>query len=1127
MAYEEYDYYNEPSTGSLKESLYEILNGLRNEKNLRETGEAIKRVRDIVPNVTESLARGGIAQAIGTSGDLRDLSNTINSYLPKSVRNFTRAAEFLANPYATAIQQTAPTTEETLEFVPRVTDKYEGYKQHETLGEYIAPSLGYFGGKILKAGKDLPGGLSIMGPESKLWDKEMAFNAAKLESKGATPDEILEKTGMVRGLDNQWRSEISDLPARMKEGENFAEIHRRGSLNGVWAKDKTTVKDVLEHPQLFEAYPHLGEIEVKPHGVDIPARGSYNQNKNLITLRQDLTPDEAKSVILHELTHGIQGTEEFNRGASAAQLTKQFENKKQYLMSQIENLNTVRNAAFRDNDMEKYAKYTAKRDELAKEYTAIDAEAQGYEDYFKHGGEAEARMVQRRMDLSPEELRKTYPYQYTGEAGKGLDINPDEAIITTKAPGTINMPEQSIEPPKSKQDELGFHSALETAVLGIKQPKGTGEQFLKQLEKTPGVKTEELEVTGLKKYLQDHKFVTKEEVEKYISQQRLQLENKYLYEGAGEGSSYDDYQFRGGEVYDDEEYIRSLADDFHHDLKNDPDLFQTEKDALLERYPELYEGHDTNPYMDARLNQDVEDALWEQAKQQANDMYYENPIRHYYDDYGNDIYGNDDMGYSVRDSDGQFVDIGTNNYSLDDVEQELRSQLLDHDVLNIDEEGAAKYADYVLPGRHENYREVLATLPANMDPNIIGSKEYREALKNVRTDGPNNRLGELIRQAERENYESGHFDEPNILAHMRVDDRMINGKKTLMVEEIQSDWHQAGRKKGYTKSISEERKMEIRLEIDKIERARKELYENRGKQVISGQPINESFDPTLAYLENQEMQLRNELKGTTGVPDAPFKKNWQEMMVKQALDIAAKGDYEAIAFTTGKQQAARYNLSKQIDALDLIPAKEGDKQFVLQAWKDGRNVIRKAVNEDELADYVGKEVAEKLLAQEPKGLHIPEGIAHGNPNVFEGRELTGLDLETGGEGMKGFYDKMVPDFVNKYAKKWGMGMKKANLEPTHSLTDEELEIGLKNLGYTVEDFRKLSIPERTEIYNKIPNTGEQVHFVELTDAAKKDIKEKGQPLFAGLGAIAGADYMEGLDEQNKAGIFKDLMKPKK
>jgi hypothetical protein len=47
------------------------------------------------------------------------------------------------------------------------------------------------------------------------------------------------------------------------------------------------------------------------------------------------------------------------------------------------------------------------------------------------------------------------------------------------------------------------------------------------------------------------------------------------------------------------------------------------------------------------------------------------------------------------------------------------------------------------------------------------------------------------------NYRSPHWDEPNVLAHVRFNDRVTDGKKTLFIEEVQSDWHQAGKRKGY------------------------------------------------------------------------------------------------------------------------------------------------------------------------------------------------------------------------------------------------------------------------------------------------------------------------------------------
>jgi hypothetical protein len=453
------------------------------------------------------------------------------------------------------------------------------------------------------------------------------------------------------------------------------------------------------------------------------------------------------------------------------------------------------------------------------------------------------------------------------------------------------------------------------------------------------------------------------------------------------------------------------------------------------------------------------------------------------------------MGYSFKDPSGKFLDIGGRNgtYNLSDAEANLREHLFDQGVIDMAGDGA-RHESHSLPGNYDNYREVLVTLP---DQYKKGSRDWV--------------------------YDS-HYDEPNILGHVRLDDRTIDGKKTLFVEEVQSDWHQHGRDEGYAIPPSDERKMEIRLQLDKLNdmksyaRSQREAAQNEGLSTI-----NE--DKRLAELERQDLELRSELS-VKGVPDAPYKKNWHELLMKKVLDIAAKEDYDAVAFTTGSQQNARWSLSKHIDSLDLMPAKEGDKQYVLQGWKDGRNIIRKAVNEDELPNYIGIEAAKKLLAQEPKGLHRPEGIAHGNPNVFEGRELSGLQLEMGGEPMKKFYDRDIPNFINKYGKKYGIAMKKANLGKVGTADLENIYKQAEKLGYTREQWDSMPIVERAEILRKDPVPGEEVHMFDMPEKAKKDIKDYGQPLFSGIGLAAGTDYLLGANDQQKTGILKDLMKQK-
>ena len=63
-------------------------------------------------------------------------------------------------------------------------------------------------------------------------------------------------------------------------------------------------------------------------------------------------------------------------------------------------------------------------------------------------------------------------------------------------------------------------------------------------------------------------------------------------------------------------------------------------------------------------------------------------------------------------------------------------------------------------------------------------------------------------------------------------------------------------------------------------------------------------------------------------------------------------------------------------------------------------VLDGTYSESELPDVVGKEVAQKIVNGE------------GQPGG--GRmTLRNVDLKVGGSGMKGFYDKIIPDAANK------------------------------------------------------------------------------------------------------------------
>ena len=66
---------------------------------------------------------------------------------------------------------------------------------------------------------------------------------------------------------------------------------------------------------------------------------------------------------------------------------------------------------------------------------------------------------------------------------------------------------------KLKEGKSAFFSAVDQAIATLKQEKGTPEQMYSLIEKTPGVKKEELERRGIRKKLEGKKSVTKTELE--------------------------------------------------------------------------------------------------------------------------------------------------------------------------------------------------------------------------------------------------------------------------------------------------------------------------------------------------------------------------------------------------------------------------------------------------------------------------------------------------------------------------------------------------------------------------------------------------------------------------------------
>lgn len=348
-------------------------------------------------------------------------------------------------------------------------------------------------------------------------------------------------------------------------------------------------------------------------------------------------------------------------------------------------------------------------------------------------------------------------------------------------------------------------------------------------------------------------------------------------------------------------------------------------------------------------------------------------------------------------------------YSEEDAWDALRDEAVDSIDEHDTDDGGTKYKDYTLPGG-ENYREILIQLPAEKDAAPLFSEWMRD--KGYDLSEQHRHIAEYQREhppKEKTEYKSSHFDEPNILAHLRVNQR--NDGRTLFIEEVQSDLHQEGRKKGYglqSGFVVKDEHGQLLARQPTREAAERIAEQYRNGNTPVQQATGETGMPTIVEPIIGDIQ---------GVPNAPFKKSWPLLTIKRAIRLGVDNGAEQVAWTTGAQQAARYDLSKRLDRIEYEPVSDDDGEFTgeydLNAYSpEGALVMEEEdLTLAEVEDHVGKEIAEKIQAG--------EGQPKPDSPYRDWRILSGLDLQVGGEGMHQFYDVMLPRMVDKYIKKWG------------------------------------------------------------------------------------------------------------
>ena len=262
--------------------------------------------------------------------------------------------------------------------------------------------------------------IQFIGPKAANFDQSRLKTAKKLLSMGYTDDEVWEKTGTFQGPDGQWRQEVADGPA---VGVTYAQL----GLNDV--NKKLTLADIMDHPELFKAYPGLRNMKFTVTNTG-NAYGTFNPYTGEIELSKELLDDPVEFIktIHHEVQHAIQAIENWQGGGNPDSDTS---------------MDVADTELFKT-----WAEYTAGN------YKNMDRNTMAkYLVYKSYGGEASAREVEDRimglydfgvsdreyqeyLDLVKPQIGKDMPYLTYDTK----DV-PDKGGITTGDQSTIDSPE--------------------------------------------------------------------------------------------------------------------------------------------------------------------------------------------------------------------------------------------------------------------------------------------------------------------------------------------------------------------------------------------------------------------------------------------------------------------------------------------------------------------------------------------------------------------------------------------------------------------------------------------------------------------------------------------------------------
>ena len=337
---------------------------------------------------------------------------------------------------------------------------------------------------------------------------------------------------------------------------------------------------------------------------------------------------------------------------------------------------------------------------------------------------------------------------------------------------------------------------------------------------------------------------------------------------------------------------------------------------------------------------------------------------------------------------------------------------------------------------------------------------------------------------------------------MRLNSRTdVTGEPGLFIEEIQSDRHQEGRKKGYQedhdpKAIEDARSEKDQLSGELQERAQEIRSENGfpvnlSALIAMGQETKVRYD-TIRDADTRYVSLRDNLEAArqrlalletnSGVPDAPYRSTWPLQMFKRALRDAVASGKSWVGWTPGQVHTDRWGTeriewAKQKDGSWLVNAKsqhggvaggvdlEGEanarglnkeNSATVRTLEEFKAAIAPSLTEGQNVETLGPKLWKRAQAED-SGVSMPrkEGFEHS----YDSNE----------------YKLGMVDVFGKYVKQWGA----------------KVERGVINRDAQPDD------PFEQIPFNSTPD-GVPIWKVQITPQMRESVSSEGQALFGAV-----------------------------